>query len=94
VSYRKSGTRNAGRGPVSGWLSPGQTRPTAHVCPVGGCRESVRADRLMCRPHWYLVPRPLRDAVWAAWRSGGGAGSPAHAAAVRAAIAAVDTPAR
>ncbi len=43
----------------------------------------------MCRPHWYQVPKPLRDAVWATWRSGAGAGTPAHTAAIRAAIAAL-----
>ncbi len=74
--------RNAGRG-------PGQA-PTEHVCPVSGCRAPVRADRLMCAPHWYQVAKPLRDAVWASWRSGAGAGSPAHTAAIHAAIAAVD----
>jgi hypothetical protein len=44
---------------------------------------------LMCPRHWYLVPKPLRKAVWIAWRRGAGAGSPAHRAAMRAAIAAV-----
>jgi hypothetical protein len=77
-----SETRNAGRG-------PGEAS-TAHLCPVGGCRAKVRRDRLMCAPHWYQVPRPLRDAVWAAWQSGAGAGTPAHTAAITAAIAAVD----
>lgn len=82
-------TRNAGRGPAWGWMAPGETRPLAHVCPVAGCRQRVRADRLMCRPHWYQVPRPLRDAVWAAWASGDGAGTEAHAMAITAAIEAV-----
>lgn len=31
----------------------------------------------------------MRDTVWAAWRSGAGVGTPAHAAAISAAIAAV-----
>jgi len=44
---------------------------------------------LMCPRHWYLVPKPLRRAVWIAWRRGAGAGSPAHRAAMTAAIAAV-----
>jgi hypothetical protein len=44
----------------------------------------------MCRPHWYQVPKPLRDAIWATWRSGRGAGGPEHAAAIQAAITAVD----
>ena len=37
-----------------------------------------------------MVPAPLRTAVWSAWQDGAGAGSPAHAAAIRAAIRAVN----
>jgi hypothetical protein len=70
-----------GRGPGTG---------STHQCPVGGCRTQVRADRLMCVPHWRQVPKPLRDAVWATWRSGAGAGSEAHQAACDAAVAALD----
>lgn len=70
-----------GRGPQTG---------SDHQCPVGICRVQVPAARLMCAPHWYQVPRPLRDAVWASWRSGAGAGTPAHTAAIKAAVAAVE----
>jgi hypothetical protein len=63
--------------------------PGSHLCPAPGCPQHVSADRLMCRPHWYAVPKPLRDAVWATWQSGRGAGTPAHTAAIRAAIAAI-----
>jgi len=45
---------------------------------------------LMCRADWYRVPKPLRNAVWAAWRNGAGAGSPEHTAAISAAIRAVN----
>ena len=45
---------------------------------------------LMCRPHWYMVPKPLRDAVYDAYRGGLGTGSPAHRAAVLDAIGAVN----
>jgi hypothetical protein len=45
---------------------------------------------LMCRPHWYMVPRPLRDAVWAAWDDGYGAETPEHRQAIHAAIRAVN----
>jgi hypothetical protein len=69
-----------GRGPAAG----------SHECPVRACPARVAPDKLMCRPHWYQVPRPLRDAVWATWRSGAGAGTPAHTAAITAATAAVD----
>jgi hypothetical protein len=62
----------------------------SHECPAMGCTRAVSLSMLMCRPHWYMVPKPLRDAVWAAWADGQGAGTPAHRAAILAAIGAVD----
>jgi hypothetical protein len=43
----------------------------------------------MCRPHWYLAPKHLRDRVWATWHSGAGVFSPAYRQAVGQAITAV-----
>jgi hypothetical protein len=40
---------------------------------------------LACRPHWYGLPKTVRDAVWHAYREDG-IGSPAHGAAIRAAL--------
>ena len=42
----------------------------------------VPAHMLACRPHWYQLPADLRSAIWNAWRSGMGAGSPEHNAAI------------
>lgn len=42
----------------------------------------------MCRGHWYLVPKQIRDRVWATWRSGREAASAEHQEAVRLAITA------
>lgn len=56
-----------------------------HKCPVAVCPVPVDDDMLMCRTHWYMVPAPLRTAVWTAWQDGAGAGSTAHTAAIRAA---------
>jgi hypothetical protein len=61
-----------------------------HECPADGCTASVDISMLMCSRHWYMVPKPLRNAVWAAWKRGAGAGTPAHTAAIRAAIDAVN----
>jgi hypothetical protein len=61
-----------------------------HECPAGLCTEQVDLDMLLCPRHWYRVPKPLRRAVWIAWNRGAGAGSAAHRAAMRAAIAAVN----
>jgi hypothetical protein len=60
-----------------------------HECPGPGCAEQVEPDRLMCPTCWYQVPKPVRRAVWIAWRRGAGAGTPAHRAAIRLAVAAV-----
>jgi hypothetical protein len=60
-----------------------------HECPAPECTGQVGPDMLMCPRHWYQVPRPLRRAVWVAWCRGAGVGSPAHRAAMAAAIAAV-----
>ena len=61
-----------------------------HECPVPVCTEQVDPDMLMCPGHWWQVPGPIRRAVWIAWRRGAGAGTPAHRAAIRLAIAAVN----
>lgn len=41
-----------------------------HLCHAQGCRKSVHPRMLMCPKHWYMVPKPLRDAVWAAYVPG------------------------
>jgi hypothetical protein len=63
----------------------------SHRCPRNGCPVTDVPDaKLLCPNDWYRVPKPLRRAVWIAWHRGAGAGSPAHRAAMRAAIAAVN----
>lgn len=74
-----------GNGPGNRHSRPGQDTGT---CPVPGCEAVIGATRLMCRWDWYQVPKPLRDEVWAAWRSGAGASAPGHRRAVRRALAA------
>jgi|HubBroStandDraft_4_1064222.scaffolds.fasta_scaffold307112_1 hypothetical protein len=76
-----------GRGPGS---NPTGEPLSAHTCPVSGCKEQVDPSRLMCRGHWYQLPRQLRDLVWATWRSGERALSPQHLEAVRLAISTAD----
>jgi hypothetical protein len=60
-----------------------------HECPGPGCSAEVDSSMLMCPACWRQVPKPVRAAVWRAWRRGAGAGTPAHRAAMSAAIAAV-----
>lgn len=42
----------------------------SHHCHATGCRQSVPPEMLMCRRHWFAVPKPLRDRVWATYRRG------------------------
>lgn len=59
-----------------------------HECPANGCTRRVAFDMLMCRTHWFMVPRPLQQAVWDTYY--GGAGTPPHVEAMGAAIDAVN----
>jgi hypothetical protein len=44
--------------------------PIKHECHAIGCTVSVPPRMLMCRKHWYMIPKPLRDAVWATYVPG------------------------
>jgi hypothetical protein len=74
----------AGNGPARGGSRPGDT---SRPCPVAGCAAVISASRLMCRRHWYRLPKPIRDLVWFSWRSGAGLFTPAYQHAASAAIA-------
>lgn len=37
-------------------------------CPIEGCEAGRGERQLMCRAHWYKVPKELRDRVWATAR--------------------------
>lgn len=41
-----------------------------HRCAARGCKRRVPIKMLMCRAHWYTVPKPIRDRVWATYRPG------------------------
>lgn len=45
-------------------------RRAAHHCHASGCAVHTAPDLLMCRKHWYMVPRPLQLAVWRTYRRG------------------------
>lgn len=53
-------------------------------CPIPGCDWVKPPDWLLCRNHWRMVPKSIRDRVWRAKR-----GSLDHLAASREAIAAI-----
>lgn len=43
-------------------------RPT-HRCAAPGCEEQIGNHLLMCRTHWYQVPKPIRDKVFRTYRN-------------------------
>lgn len=36
----------------------------ADECPIDGCDKPRKENQLMCKWHWYQVPKELRDKVW------------------------------
>lgn len=42
----------------------------SHHCHARGCSVQVKPELLMCRKHWFMVPRDIRDAVWRSYRPG------------------------
>jgi hypothetical protein len=41
-----------------------------HTCHAEGCLKEIPPRLLMCGHHWAMVPRPLRNEVWATYRPG------------------------
>lgn len=42
----------------------------AHECHMTGCSDKVPPRVFACKRHWYMVPKPIRDRIWASYRSG------------------------
>lgn len=40
------------------------------VCPVPDCADTRRRNQIMCRTHWFRVPKALRDRIWALVKKG------------------------
>ncbi len=38
------------------------------TCAIPNCDEEVATGQLMCRPHWFAVPRDIRHDVTRTWR--------------------------
>ena len=45
-------------------------RPPKHLCHATRCKVIVPPKMLMCRKHWYMVPKNLRDEVWSRYVPG------------------------
>lgn len=68
-------------------------REGIHACHARGCETEIPPELLMCRRHWYMVPKAIRHRVLATYRPGQCSGRPAPSRewhdAADAAIAAV-----
>lgn len=42
----------------------------SHTCHAIACNAEVPPRMFMCRPHWYKLRKPLRDAIWNEYRAG------------------------
>jgi hypothetical protein len=62
----------------------------SHQCPAAPCKRNLPDHLLMCKPHWYMVPPPLRSDVWDAYAGGAGVGTTELLLAQAAAIEAVN----
>lgn len=41
-----------------------------HTCHWPGCAQAVPPAMWGCKPHWYRLPKHLRDRIWAAYVPG------------------------
>lgn len=41
----------------------------SHTCHWPGCETEVPPAQWGCRPHWYALPKFLRDAIWRHYRA-------------------------
>lgn len=41
-----------------------------HSCEAEDCAKIVPSAMLMCKRHWFMVPKDLRDRVWAGYHRG------------------------
>jgi hypothetical protein len=43
---------------------------SSHTCHATGCNAAVPPEMWGCKKHWFMVPKPLRDRIWATYRVG------------------------
>lgn len=41
------------------------------TCPVPGCKTKHDRSLLMCKRHWFKVPKPLREEIWDSYKKDG-----------------------
>ena len=41
-----------------------------HTCHARECKTECPRAHLMCKRHWFMVPKEIRDRVWATYQPG------------------------
>jgi len=41
-----------------------------HLCHAKNCKVQVPPSMFMCRDHWYMLPKVMRDILWALYSPG------------------------
>lgn len=49
-------------------MRQGQTR--RHTCHWPGCNRQVPPAMWGCKPHWFALPKSLRDRIWTTYKPG------------------------
>lgn len=42
----------------------------SHTCHWPGCEREVPPSMWGCKPHWFALPKALRDDIWRTYRPG------------------------
>lgn len=46
------------------------SRESEHTCHATGCHAHVDPAMFMCRRHWYVLPKVMRNKIWDAYVPG------------------------
>jgi hypothetical protein len=42
----------------------------SHHCHATYCTTKVPPEMFMCKKHWFMLPKPIRDRIWQTYRLG------------------------
>lgn len=42
----------------------------SHRCAAPACKLQVPQAKLMCKSHWFALPKEIRDRIWAHYKPG------------------------
>ena len=42
----------------------------AHTCHATACTKRVPPEMFMCKRHWFILPKSIRDKIWETYRPG------------------------